>query len=384
MSDMNFDVFLSFRGLDTRTGFADFLYNSLVAASVRVFRDNEELTVGKPINSELYRAIRSCKTAIPIISRQYAESKWCLGELAKIIDCHRKHGMSVFPIFYKVDVLDVCNRRGKFGEAFRQLETKCGPEEVQKWKDALKSVTNIKGWISQTIANGHEGELVKVVVAKVSSELRTTWIEWLSKFPMVMANFHVRAAYDHFTDKRRSEVFLAFRCCDTGNGLAAYLYVSLLNAGIKVFSFDDPSLIGREFAQEIHYAINHCKISIPILSKNFASSTLCLDELAQMVECKQKRGQRIMPIFYKVNPRDVRHVSGCFKKKMLRHRERSNYNRWEQAFKEVGSFKGWESESIANGHEGKLVKQIVKDVVDLLKNPNHLIAPLATTQFLNR
>ncbi|PKI33722.1 hypothetical protein CRG98_045884 [Punica granatum] len=39
----DYEVFLSFRGTDTRKGFTDFLYNSLKDAGVRVFRDDEEL-----------------------------------------------------------------------------------------------------------------------------------------------------------------------------------------------------------------------------------------------------------------------------------------------------------------------------------------------------
>lgn len=374
------DVFLSFRGPETRTSFADFLYNSLTAAGVTVFKDDKELPIGRQIDSELYRAIKSCRAAIPIISRQYAGSKWCLRELSKIIHCHEKHGMSVFPIFYKVDVRDVRYQRGQFGEAFEKLKKRCESKDVEKWMVALRSVTNIKGWISQTTTCGLEGELVNVVVTKISSELKTTWTERLFQIPKAMAYYPIRAAYDHFMDTRKSEVFLGFRCCDTGKGLANYLYVSLLSRGIKVFSFDDPSLIGKEFASEIQYAINHCKIFIPILSKNFASSTWCLNELVQMVDCKKKNGQRIMPIFYKVEPRDVRHVSKSFKDKMLHFGRKSNYGQWKQAFEEVGSVAGWTLDNIDNGREGKLVKRIVKDVEDLLQNPKKKIAPLAVTR----
>ncbi|KAM7466396.1 hypothetical protein LguiB_013958 [Lonicera macranthoides] len=38
-----YDVFLSFRGADTRNGFTDHLYNNLVGAGVRTFRDNNDL-----------------------------------------------------------------------------------------------------------------------------------------------------------------------------------------------------------------------------------------------------------------------------------------------------------------------------------------------------
>ncbi|XP_010041497.2 uncharacterized protein LOC104430442 [Eucalyptus grandis] len=368
----NYDVFLSFKGPDTRTCFTDFLYNSLVAAGFHVFRDNDSIPVGEQIGPEKFWAIKSCRIAIPIISKQYAQSKRCLRELTEIMDCHKKHGKSVFPVFYKVDVGDVRRQRVNFEKALRKPEIHISPEEMAKWWNALTSVAKIKGWISQTIANGHEAELVKMVVAKVSSDLKTMWIE---RLPMFVKSVHL-----HFSEKKRREsqyqVFLAFRGPDTRHSLAAYLYISLVAAGVRVFNDADPSLIGKDVDHEICNAIDHCKISIPILSKDYPSSRWCLDELAQMVECKRRKRQKILPIFYKVRTSHVRDLSGVFGEKILKHEkmvDECTYERWKLALKEVGSFKGWVSERIANGHEGVLVKEVVKEVSRLLKNPKYMI-----------
>ncbi|XP_030550644.1 uncharacterized protein LOC115755403 [Rhodamnia argentea] len=376
----NYDVYLSFRGGDTPTGFTDFLYNSLVAAGVHVFRDYDALPVDEEIGQELLWAIRTCRIAIPIISQQYAQSKWCLRVLAEMMDCHRKHGKSVFPVFYNVLFDDVVCQRGNFKEAFWRHEKQCSSEEVLEWWEALSSVACIKGWMSQTIANGQEGELVKTVVAKVLSELDTTWIERLPIF--------IRSAYLYFSEKKRRQtkwhVFLNYRGPDTRRGFAAYLYISLVAAKIKVFSTYDPSLIGTYVGCEIQNAIDHCKISIPILSENYASSCYCLDELAQMVECKRTKGQKIMPIFYKVKPSNVRDVSHRFGEDMRLHKELVNeiaYERWERALREVGSSKGWVSEKIANGHEGVLVKRVVKEVSRLLNNPQTHEPPSPSTKY---
>ncbi|XP_048140813.1 uncharacterized protein LOC115729355 [Rhodamnia argentea] len=368
----NYDVFLSFKGGDTRTGFTDFLYNSLLAAGFHVFRDDDALPVGDKIGPGIFQAIRKCRVAIPIISEQYVHSHWCVRELAEIMDCHERHRKPVFPIFYKVDVVDVLRERRKFKEALHKHERKWGPK-VPKWQKALISVARIKGWRSKAIANGHEGELVKMVVARVSSELQTMWIERLPMFPILMSSYPIRSVSLYFSEKKRREsewqVFLAFHGPDTRCGFAAFLYISLVAAGIRVFSNNDPSLIGTDLSRETRNAIGVCKISIPILSKNFASSRWRLKELAQMVETK---GQKILPIFYKVKPSHVRKVSHRFGREMLQHKELvdlDTYGRWERALKEVGSFKGWESERIANGHEAVLVKQVVKEVSRLLNNP---------------
>jgi len=185
----------------------------------------------------------------------------------------------------------------------------------------------------------------------------------------------------------------------------AMLYISLVAAEIGVFNDDDPTLIGKDVDHEICNAIDHCKISIPILSEDYASSRWCLDQLAQMVECKRTKRQKILPIFYKVRTSHVRDLSGVFGERMLKHEkmvDECTYEWWKLALKEVGSFKGWVLERIANNYllssshqnpnlililklltllrthfkfylaidrnEGVLVKEVIKEVSRLLKN----------------
>ncbi|KAF8035061.1 hypothetical protein BT93_C1173 [Corymbia citriodora subsp. variegata] len=162
-NSQNYDVFLSFRGLDTRTGFADFLYNSLVAAGIRVFRDDDALPVGEEVGTELLRAIRTCRIAIPIISEQYMKSTWCLRELTEIIDSCRTElidscrtlGHSLFPVFYNVEVAAVRGGVDKLKEALGERATQFSSHQVEYWAYALRRVGTIKGWISQNIANGY-------------------------------------------------------------------------------------------------------------------------------------------------------------------------------------------------------------------------------------
>lgn len=369
-----YDVFLSFRGDDTRTSFTDHLYNGLEAAGFHVFRDNDALQPGEKIGKELVQAIRNCRIAIPIISENYAKSRWCLRELTEIMNCHNEHNKRVFPIFYKVNVLDLHGPSGHFAGDLSVHEAMWG-NELPRWAKALTSVAWIRGWISQTIADGHDGKLVKMVVQRVSSELQTMWIEQLPIFPMLMSNYHIRLAYGYFSEKKRGEVFLAFHGLDTRLGFAACLYSSLVGAGIRVLKDDHPYLIGTHLIHGIFNGIHHCKISIPILSVNFASSQWCLDDLAEMVDCKRKKGQKILPIFYKVKPSEVKKISDSFGTYMLKHREKVEplvYGRWKRALVEIGSSKGLESEKVANGDEGELLKMVVEKVLMLLTNPQKL------------
>ena len=146
-----YDVFLSFRGMDTRNNFTDHLYAALQRSGIFTFRDNERLERGKSISPELLKAIEESRISIVILSKNYASSTWCLDELAKIIQCMKVMGMTVLPIFYDVDPSDVRKQMGTFAQAFAEHEEclKENTERVKTWRDALSEVANLTGWHSQ-------------------------------------------------------------------------------------------------------------------------------------------------------------------------------------------------------------------------------------------
>ncbi|KAL6211619.1 hypothetical protein ACLB2K_016842 [Fragaria x ananassa] len=115
------DVFLSFRGEDTRDSFTGHLYNTLVRRGIKTFIEND-LTRGEEISQALLRAIEESKLSLIVFSENYASSKWCLEELVYILECKRLNNQMVQPVFYKVDPSDVRHQSGKFGESHADLE----------------------------------------------------------------------------------------------------------------------------------------------------------------------------------------------------------------------------------------------------------------------
>ncbi|XP_056162454.1 disease resistance protein L6-like [Syzygium oleosum] len=169
----HYEVFLSFRGRDTRKGFTDHLYNGLINAGIDAFKDEKELREGRKIGPDLFAAIKNSKILIPIISVNYGTSSWCLNELVQIMECKNNTRQIVLPIFYKVEPSHVGHQIGSFGDAFHKRERRLqgrrfDPMILKKWKQALNEVSSLKGWD----AEGHEGELVKSVVREVLSELK--------------------------------------------------------------------------------------------------------------------------------------------------------------------------------------------------------------------
>lgn len=143
-----YDVFLGYRGEDTRNTFTDHLYDALVNNGVHTFMADGVLMKGKSIQMEIWSAIEKSRMAIIVLSRDYASSRWCLDELAKILECRKERGMIVLPIFYHVDPSDVQHQRGSFAEAFYMYEEryKENIEIVQTWRDAMREVANLSGF----------------------------------------------------------------------------------------------------------------------------------------------------------------------------------------------------------------------------------------------
>ncbi|XP_018720144.2 TMV resistance protein N-like [Eucalyptus grandis] len=163
-----YHVFLSFRGPDTRNGFADCLYEFMKDRGIHIFRDEEELRPGKNI-SEILHAVQSSKIYIPIFSKDYASSKWCLQELTRMAQCTRQFPeKEIMPIFYDVDPLDVKLQTEVYKNALMKHEEELGCPEVKPWKEALTMVARIKGW---HLKDQGEGKVIKDIVQRVLQKI---------------------------------------------------------------------------------------------------------------------------------------------------------------------------------------------------------------------
>ena len=94
-----YDVFLSFRGKDTRNNFTSHLYSNLEQRGIEVYMDDSGLERGKTIEPALWQAIEDSRFSIVVFSRDYASSPWCLDELVKIVQCMKEMGHTVLPVF---------------------------------------------------------------------------------------------------------------------------------------------------------------------------------------------------------------------------------------------------------------------------------------------
>jgi ABC-type phosphate transport system substrate-binding protein len=160
------DVFLSFRGEDTRASFTSHLYASLQNTGINVFKDDDSLQRGDNISTSLIRAIEGSQISVIIFSTNYADSRWCLDELAKIMECNRTIGQVVLPVFYDVDPSEVRHQTGEFGKVFQnllsritedhelfvELKVSCYRRDEVKWTEAqwteaLRQAASLSGFV---------------------------------------------------------------------------------------------------------------------------------------------------------------------------------------------------------------------------------------------
>ncbi|KAK8464684.1 hypothetical protein PHAVU_010G054200 [Phaseolus vulgaris] len=143
-----YDVFVSFRGEDTRNNFTDFLFHALRTKAIHVFKDHQDLE-----------------------KESYASSTWCLRELAEICNCFETLPRRVIiPIFYDVRPSVVRKQSGCYEKAFaehekRFREDEVKMEEVQRWRQALTQVANLSGWDIRNKSQSEQiGEIVQTVI----------------------------------------------------------------------------------------------------------------------------------------------------------------------------------------------------------------------------
>ncbi|RDX64457.1 TMV resistance protein N, partial [Mucuna pruriens] len=124
----SYDVFLSFRGKDTRYGFTGNLYKALLDRGIRTFIDHKELQKGDLITSALEKAIQESRIFIIVLSQNYASSSFCLNELAYILNFTNQK-----------DPSDVRYHTGSFREALAGHENKfkANLDKLETWKMAL-------------------------------------------------------------------------------------------------------------------------------------------------------------------------------------------------------------------------------------------------------
>jgi len=144
------------------------------------------------------------------------------------------------------------------------------------------------------------------------------------------------------TDRFKYDVFLSFRGEDTRHGFTGYLKKALDDKGVQTFIDDEELQKGDEVTPSLLEAIDHSMMAIVVLSKNYASSSFCLQELSKILDSMMKdKGRSVLPVFYKVDPSDIRMLKKSYGKAMDKHKANSNLDKWKVSLHQVADFSGF-------------------------------------------
>lgn len=149
------------------------------------------------------------------------------------------------------------------------------------------------------------------------------------------------------------DVFLSFNGDDTRKSFTGHLYTRLKEAGVNTFIDDCYELRrGEKIKEKLVQAIEGSKISVIVFSRRYAASSWCLEELVEILGCRKRSGQMVLPIFFDVDPTDVRNHTGSFGEAFYhKHQDidKDNLQGWKDALIEAANLSGWDLRNTANG-----------------------------------
>uniref|UniRef100_A0A7N2M0U0 TIR domain-containing protein n=1 Tax=Quercus lobata TaxID=97700 RepID=A0A7N2M0U0_QUELO len=177
-----YDVFLSFRGEDTRYNFTGHLYHALCDKGFNTFID-DNLQRGEEISTELLKAIELSMILIVVFSENFASSTWCLNELVKILEC-KNFDQLILPVFYKVNPSEVRKQEGKFGIALTEHEEKHNKDKVQSWRAALTKATYLVGFSYKDGCFESKTQFIKKIIKEISSTTSNRTQLFVAKYPV--------------------------------------------------------------------------------------------------------------------------------------------------------------------------------------------------------
>ncbi|KAL1225318.1 Disease resistance protein RML1B [Cardamine amara subsp. amara] len=161
-------------------------------------------------------------------------------------------------------------------------------------------------------------------------------------------------------------VFASFNGPDVRKTLLSHMREQFTRNGITMFN-DQKIERSATIAPSLAEGIRESRISIVILSKQYASSSWCLDELVEILKCTELMEQIVMTIFYGVDPSDVRKQTGefgiAFNETCARKSDEER-QKWSKALNEVGNIAG--EDFFRWDNEANMIKKIARDISDKL------------------
>ncbi|XP_022641631.1 disease resistance protein RLM3-like [Vigna radiata var. radiata] len=164
---------------------------------------------------------------------------------------------------------------------------------------------------------------------------------------------------------RYYDVLINFNGEDIRRKFVSHLDSVLSSVGLTTFLYHQNAVESTHVQQSI---LDLCRVVIVVFTKTYSESAWCLHQLQQIIQWHQTYCRHVLPVYYEIQPSDVRLQKGDFGKalKATAHQTFSaqqlehGMSRWSEALTKAANLFGWDESN--HRSDAELVHEIVKSV----------------------
>ncbi|XP_027907361.1 TMV resistance protein N-like isoform X2 [Vigna unguiculata] len=181
--------------------------------------------------------------------------------------------------------------------------------------------------------------------------------DWNWKLPRILQ--YISEMYD---------LLINFNGEDIHRKFVSHLDSVLSAAGLTTFLHHQNAVNDMDIQQPI---LNLCRVAIVVFTKTYSESAWCLHQLQQIIEWHKTYSRHVLPVYYEIQPSDVRLQKGDFGKTLKATAQKSfsaqqmehGMSRWNHALSKTADFFGWDESNYRS--DAELVDTIVKSILNL-------------------
>ncbi|KAL1192867.1 Protein VARIATION IN COMPOUND TRIGGERED ROOT growth response [Cardamine amara subsp. amara] len=156
------------------------------------------------------------------------------------------------------------------------------------------------------------------------------------------------------------DVFVSFRGEDIRKNFLSHVFKEFDR---KLITFKDYEVEkSHSLWPVLEKAIRSSRIAVIVFSKNYASSSWCLNELLEIMNREDKI---VIPVFYGVDPSHVRNQTGDFGRifeETCKDKTKEVKDQWKKALTDVANMVGFDFAN-CDKNEAKMIEEIANDVL---------------------
>ena len=147
--------------------------------------------------------------------------------------------------------------------------------------------------------------------------------------------------------QRRYDVLINFNGEDIHRKFVSHLDSALSTVGFTTFLHEENTVKGMNIQEPI---LNLCRVAIVVFTKTYSQSSWCLNQLQQIIKWHETYCRHVLPVYYEIQPSDVRLQKGDFGKalevtaqqKFSGQQQERGMSKWSQGLTKAANFFGWD------------------------------------------